>query len=385
MTQKTPKFWNVIEEQGSDTAILTFYGDVVETHPSDFWTGEKIDGLFIAQDEFLQDIEKLKDKKNITIKLNSGGGDLFTGVAIHNALKSLPAKKTVIIEGLAASAASVIACAGDTVAVYPGSVYMVHSPSVNFYERVNLKSLTVIQEMLEACEKAIAEIYSVKTGLSTDECLELITAETWLTGKEAIEKGFADTLADGNDDVQMTANNKYLFVNGVKKMNLSGLNLPKVLNVATAPADTTDKDKENCFDRKEEDEMEKLENKEQLLAAYPELCKELVNQAKAEAIDCERQRLKDIEAIENTIGDKALLNSAKYGEQPLDARDLAFIAMKQQAALGAAMKEAIKNDVENSGAAKVQSDAPAVDVAAENEKNKEAALNKIVNIARTLK
>ena len=388
-TNKAFKFWNIVESD-LDSATLTFYGEVVESRPVDFWTGEQIDGLFICQDEFLKDLETLKNKKTITIKLNSGGGDLFTGVAIHNALKSLPAQKNVIVEGLAASAASVIACAGDTVQVFPGSVFMVHPVSLTLWESVNLKDLHNLQVMLEACERAVAEIYASKTGLTADECQNLITAETWMTGKEAVEKGFANELIDG--EVQMSANSKYLFVNGIKKMSLTGHQIPSVFNILKAEETTpgeclesnSTEETENT-EEKEQNEMDKLENLEQLRNAYPELCKQLENQAKSQAIVVERNRLKDIEAIENTIGDKALIEAAKFGEKPMNAKDLAFIAMKKQAEMGAAMAAAIKEDIQNSNADQVQASAPAETEDGQREAEATAALTRVVNIAKQMK
>lgn len=381
---KAPKFWNIIEEEDLDTATLTFYGEIVETKPFDFWTGEQKEGLFICQDEFLADLARLKDKKTINIKINSGGGDLFVGISIHNALKALPAVKNVIIEGLAASAASIIACAGDTVTVYPGSVFMVHKVWLNYWDSINLDTITKLKVMLEACEKAAAEIYAEKSGLSVDECLELINAETWLTGKEAIDKGFADTLADGS--VQISASNKFLFVNGEKKLNLTKLKHAALLNF-TKVEDLPEEFLVNSQNDGKEFEVmeEKFENLEQLRAAYPEFCSQLENNAKQQAIADERRRLKEIEEIENTIGDKALINSAKFGENPLDAKDLAFIAMKNQAKIGATMTSAIKSDVEKSGAADVGAEAPAASEEKQQEVEKQAALVNIVNIAKNIR
>lgn len=117
-----PKFWNVVADERSDTAEIVLYGDIVSQQPVDFWTGQAIEGNYITPEGFLDDLSKCKGKNNLTIRLNSCGGDLFTGIAIHNALKGFNGKKTVIVEGIAASAASVIACAGDEVQVYPGSI-----------------------------------------------------------------------------------------------------------------------------------------------------------------------------------------------------------------------------------------------------------------------
>lgn len=116
------KFWNVVSAADGDAAEITMYGDVCAQQPVDWWTGEPEPGMYITPEGFLDDLAQIKDKGQITIKLNSCGGDLYTGIAIHNALKGLKGHKTVIVEGIAASAASVIACAGDDVQVYPGSM-----------------------------------------------------------------------------------------------------------------------------------------------------------------------------------------------------------------------------------------------------------------------
>ena len=108
-TAGTPiKFWNVASI-GDDEGEITLYGDVVSRQPVDWWTGEPEPGLYIAPESFMEDLAAVKGKSNITIKINSCGGDLYTGIAIHNAIKGLTGHKVVVVEGIAASAASVIA------------------------------------------------------------------------------------------------------------------------------------------------------------------------------------------------------------------------------------------------------------------------------------
>ena len=109
-TAGTPiKFWNVASI-GDDEGEITLYGDVVSRQPVDWWTGEPEPGLYIAPESFMEGLAAVKGKSNITIKINSRGGDLFSGFAIHNAIKGLTGHKVVVVEGIAASAASVIAC-----------------------------------------------------------------------------------------------------------------------------------------------------------------------------------------------------------------------------------------------------------------------------------
>ena len=87
------KCWNVITGAGSDSAEITLYGDVCSQQPTDWWTGEPAPGLYITPEGFLDDLAQIKDKSEIVVKINSGGGDLYTGIAIHNALKSLKGHK----------------------------------------------------------------------------------------------------------------------------------------------------------------------------------------------------------------------------------------------------------------------------------------------------
>lgn len=168
VVQQTPtKFWN-IASVGEDSGEIVLYGDVVARQPVDWWTGEPEPGLYIAPESFMEDLAAVKGKSNITIKINSTGGDLYTGIAIHNAIKGLSGHKVVIVEGIAASAASVIACAGDEVQVYPGSMVMIHGVAGLLMDYYTLADLKKLQKDFDASERAIAEIYHAKTGIAQD-------------------------------------------------------------------------------------------------------------------------------------------------------------------------------------------------------------------------
>ena len=192
---KLQKFWN-IASTGDDTGEILLYGDVMSSQPIDWWTGEPEPGLYITPEGFLEDLAAVKDKSNITIKINSCGGDLYTGIAIHNAIKGLSGTKTVVVEGIAASAASVIMCAGDEVQVYPGSMVMIHGVRGLLWDYYNLQDLKKLQKDFDASERAIAEIYHAKTGIEVDQLRSMMTRETWMVGQEAVDNGFANTLLD---------------------------------------------------------------------------------------------------------------------------------------------------------------------------------------------
>ena len=239
-TAAAPKFWNMASVS-DDEGEITLYGDVVSEQPTSWWTGEALPGNYITPEGFMEDLATVKDKSKITVKLNSCGGDLYTGIAIHNALKSLAGKVNVVVEGIAASAASVIMCAGDTVSVFPGSLVMIHGVSVYLWDALNIQDMKQLMKGMDASERAVAEIYNAKTGIEVDTLRSMMTKETWLTGREAIDKGFADELkeGEGGPDMSMSADKKVLFVNSVRH-NIEGLrNVPgtiPVKNNATPPA-----------------------------------------------------------------------------------------------------------------------------------------------------
>ena len=186
-TVAATKFWNMASV-GEDEGEITLYGDVMSQQPIDWWTGEPESGLYITPEGFMEDLAAVKDKARITVKLNSCGGDLYTGIAIHNALKALSGDVNVIVEGIAASAASVIMCAGNTVTVYPGSLIMIHGVSVMLWDSLNIQDMKQLIKGMDASERAVAEIYDEKTGLGIDSLRSMMTKETWMTGREARQR-----------------------------------------------------------------------------------------------------------------------------------------------------------------------------------------------------
>ena len=215
------KCWN-IASVSDDEGEIVLYGDVVSQQPIDWWTGEPEPGMFITPEGFMEDLETVKGKSKITVKLNSCGGDLYTGIAIHN----------VVVEGIAASAASVIMCAGDTVQVYPGSLVMIHEPACTVIDYCRIDDLKGIIKMLTAGIDATAEVYAAKTGTATDVLKSMMHKETWMTGQQAIDKGFADELLTGGPAAQMIGKD-VLMVAGIKH-SVKGLNVPETITRVSA-------------------------------------------------------------------------------------------------------------------------------------------------------
>lgn len=143
----------------------------------------------------------------VTVNVNSPGGDLFEGVAIFNLLREHPAQVTVKVMGYAASAASLLAMAGDEVQMGVGSFLMIHNAWA--FAGGNRHDMRAAADMLEPFDTAMAEIYAARSGLATKEVVKMMDAETWLGGSEAVTKGFADLVIDfPKSDASASVNNK---------------------------------------------------------------------------------------------------------------------------------------------------------------------------------
>lgn len=361
-----PKFWNMAsinDEEGE----ITLYGDVVSQQPVDWWTGEPEPGLFITPEGFMEDLAAVKDKGKITVKLNSCGGDLYTGIAIHNALKALSGEVKVVVEGIAASAASVIMCAGDTVEVYPGSLIMIHGVSVMLWDYLNIQDMKQLIKGMDASERAVAEIYNAKTGIAVETLRSMMTKETWFTGREAVEKGFANALREGESEMSlsMSADKKVLYCNGLQH-NIAGLrNIPGTIPLVahakeTPPAEKPGVNKPAATVANEEGGNTPM-TIEELRAAHPEVVAQIeqaaVNaaqtQGNADAVAAERQRLAEIDSISASIPDQQMVHDAKYGEKPCTAQELCFRVMQQSAAAGQQFLDNYTKDGKASNAAGV--------------------------------
>lgn len=135
------------------------------------------------------------DVDEITVHVNSPGGDVYDGMALYNALRAHPARVTAIIDGLAASAASVIICAADDVAISPGAEVMIHDAwSLAIGDADALRKEA---DSLDRISENVAGIYAARAGGTTDHWRDLMRAETWFSASEAVTAGLADRI-DGD-------------------------------------------------------------------------------------------------------------------------------------------------------------------------------------------
>lgn len=135
--------------------------------------------------------------EDVTVNVNSPGGDMFEGLAIYNLLREYEGRVTVKVLGLAASAASIIAMAGDEVQIGRGAFLMIHNCWV--YAMGNRHDLAQVAADMEPFDKAMNDIYGARTGLNTATIEEMMNAETYIGGRDAVEKGFADRLLSADE------------------------------------------------------------------------------------------------------------------------------------------------------------------------------------------
>ena len=169
--------------QGVKAAEVMIYGDIGEN-----WYG---DGVVAA--DFVKEMAAL-DAAQITFRINSYGGSVSDGIAIHNAIKRHPADTTIVIDGIAASIASLIAMAGDKVEMAENALMMIHAPWGGLAG--NSAELRDYADMLDKYAEAMATSYAAKTGLTQEEILALLTdgEDHWYTAQEALDATLVDSI-----------------------------------------------------------------------------------------------------------------------------------------------------------------------------------------------
>ena len=181
VTKTNNQSWYSIKAKANDTAEISIYDEI------GFW------GVSAAS--FAQDLKDCGNNlKQINLHIHSPGGDVFDGIAIYNLLKNHPANVTVYIDGLAASMASVIAMAGNEVIMPENAMMMIHKPWG--IQGGDAEDMRKYADLLDKVENTLIPAYASKTGKTPEELAEMLSAETWLNGKECVEQGFADKLAE---------------------------------------------------------------------------------------------------------------------------------------------------------------------------------------------
>ena len=342
---------------------ITLYGRVTDRRPYDWEKREEDKGDYIVQSEFLEDLKNLKDCEELNISLSSVGGLVSAGIVIHNKLREMASKGvkiTCTVDGVAMSAGSLIMCAADTIKAYPSSLIMVHKASMLFYANLNADKLRKAADELDAYDKAIIAAYKRKTCKNESELEAMMSAETYMTGEEAKEKGFVDELLEGENKAKISASadRHSLIVDG-HVLPLGGLKCPEnipvladfsaIINDIPSPSGKPE-GLDNTQSTTNEGGIPMAETQKPAAAPAepaPRASEEEINAA----VLAERERLQKIDKIAAQFG-ADLVAEAKY-TKPCTAEELAYKAALASAEKGVSFLTALGDDAENSNANKV--------------------------------
>ena len=339
---KQLKFWNLVKNDEEKSAKLILYGSIGS---DEYWDD-------ISDKAFKQDIENLGDVENIILHINSPGGSVFSAVAIANTLKNHKAKITANIDGLAASAATIITSACDTVKMPKNALFMVHNPITFAYG--NNQDMQKTLEMLNKVKNSIIETYLNKAKTDKETLSELMDNETWMSAEEAKEYGFIDEILDENVEKEVIENKLIInnmafdisrFKNFKEKKNQD----PRIINISVnstgSPEEIADKFRDilNSTENQKNEggnmTLEELKNK------FPELYNQIFNEGKEAGITKERERMREIDNLD-VSNYSELVENAKYNE-PVEASVLAVNILNKQKEERIQKLQNIKNDSQN--------------------------------------
>lgn len=335
------KFWNVMKNEEEKSAELILYGSIGS---DEYWDD-------ISDKAFKQDIENLGDVENITLHINSPGGSVFSAIAIANTLKNHKAKVTANIDGLAASAATIITSACDIVRMPKNAHFMIHNPMTFAYG--NNQDMKKTLNMLNKVKDSIIETYLYKSNTDKETLSELMNEETWMDAETAKGYGFIDEIIDEEIEEEIIENK--LIINNMvfdiskfknfKAGKINKIHNPTALNITVNSTGSTENIADeiknilnNGNNKKEEEKMtlEELKNK------FPELYDQVFNEGKEAGINKENERMKAIDEMKiSNYPD--LVENAKYTEK-IEASELAMKVIKKQNEEKAEKLEGLKNE-----------------------------------------
>lgn len=267
------KFWKFCNQAGNKVELL-LYGDISQTS----WWGDEV-----TPKQFAEELAGLGALDEITVRINSGGGDVFAANAIYTRLKDNAAKITVKIDGWAASAATIIAMAGDSIEIPGNGVFMVHDPALGLLGYFNETELAKMTDELKVIKQSIVNAYTLKTGKDAADVAAIMAAETWYDGKQAVDAGFCDKLMF--EDAETTVENAAKVVVNSVSLDLTRFpNMPvSLLNRMTARTPSGFSNKTNHKNTEKErntmDGIEKITTVDGLKAAFPDLTRQIEDAA----------------------------------------------------------------------------------------------------------
>lgn len=348
-------FWRFQNVTGGRAELL-LYGDISDST----WWGDEV-----TPEQFAEDLDKLGAVNEITVRINSGGGDVFAAQAIGNLLEQHQANVVAHIDGLCASAATIVACHCDRVVAANDSTYMIHPVRLALLGYYEATAMQQYLNALETIKENIVSLYAKKTGRDKEEVTGWMDATSWWTGQEAKDNGFVDELVEDEETPVVENREGVLFVNSVN-MHLPFDKAPTFMQNSLAAPTAAERFVNNPGEQKpgeQHEEEPNMDNKtveiktaDDLRQAYPELVDQIEQAAAERATNEERERIRDIEEIA-LPGSEEITTEAKF-TKPISADAYARTAMKAVKDQGNAYLGAAREDANNSGAGAVGGSTP---------------------------
>jgi len=216
-------FWKVVKAKANKAELL-IYGEISSFS---FWGDE------VTPKEVNEMLNAIGDVSELSVRINSPGGDVFAGMAIHSMLKRHSANVTAYIDGLAASISSVIPLAANKIVMPKGSLYMMHRP-MGSARMMRSEGLRQRADLLDKIENEMTDLYSTKSGLTAEQIKPLLEAETWYSADEAKAAGFIDEI-EGEMQAAACLQGDTAIINGVEINWRQFVNAPR-LPKAESPA-----------------------------------------------------------------------------------------------------------------------------------------------------
>lgn len=342
------KFWdfNYVEDEEVE---FTIYGEIVSS--LSWWDSSGQ----VASNDFIKELDSYKDKDNITVRINSNGGDVFAATAIYTRLRDMKANIKVKIDGMCMSAATIIAMAGES-EISPCAVFMTHPPLAGLCGYFNSSDLDEYKIMLDKVKDIIMNAYQCKTSKTKDELETFLDGDNWMTAEEAVENGFIDKVMFDDEEYNPVIDKNMLIINkvGTDLSNMPADFKEKIKdkiskNSLRNSSGNSNLNNQSYFFNKlnnQRGDDDVIKNAQELKDKYPDVYREVVNVAQVE----ERERIK---AIDGLPGANEIKNKAKY-EEIVDAGQCAVLILNAQKQQGQDYLNNRDDDIKNSGAENVK-------------------------------
>ena len=328
------RFWNFVPATGTKPPEMLLYGPIASQRS---WWEDRV-----TPAQFNQELAAIGDVEELVVRINSPGGDVFAAHAIYCRLRDIEAKITVKIDGWAASAATIVAMAGDVIQIPRNGVFMIHDPAMTVWDTYKAADFEKLAQELKVIKQSIVNTYAGRTKMKDEDIAAMMQEETWWTGDQAVEKGFCDSIMFEAEPQTVIENARKVIVNSVP------LDLSRFKTVPTMLLNSPAQGGLQNISHKDEKGGkgtmdEQIKTVPALEAKYPDL----VNQIRTEAVNSERERIKSIMDTA-PAGYESIVEDALF-KTPVDAGQVALKIVAEQKKAGAKYLAAVAKDAAASG------------------------------------